>query len=358
MKSFMQGGPVLVRESAPAYLAAAAIVMAAVGVRLAALDLFAGYPFITVFPAVVLSAYLGGRGPGLFAVVSSGVLTWYLLVPEADSFSTRSASDLIGLGLYGVVGTFTVWVVNALEAAIAREREAKIELARSLEEKQRLLRERELLLTEIRHRVGNHLQQITGLLMLQARRIADPAAKEAFANATQRVNLFAEVHQSLYLGGQETVPMAAMLHKVVTHLVTAHRPVGIACQVEVGPGFTYGPEKAVPLVMVVHELVCNALEHGFGDDRTGTIGVSLQRTATGLVRLVVTDDGQGLPPGVDAASGDSLGLGIVRAFARQLNGNFRLHPGEGGRGTTGELVFDDGEHTRPGMEGAAAGIAA
>src|SRR3954449_7569159 len=122
MKSFMRGGPVLVRESAPAYAAAAAIVMAAVGVRLAALELFAGYPFITVFPAVVLSAYLGGRGPGLFAVASSGVLTWYLLVPETPSFSAKSTSDLIGLGLYGVVGTFTVWVLSALETSIARER--------------------------------------------------------------------------------------------------------------------------------------------------------------------------------------------------------------------------------------------
>jgi two-component system, sensor histidine kinase PdtaS len=335
-------GPAIPRGSARAYGAAAIIVAAAIGLRLATVGLFDGYAFITVFPAVVLSAYVGGLGPGLFAVALGGAAAWYLLVPVAHSLTVKSASDLIGLGLYAAVATFMVWVVSALEAAIARERDAKLCMVAALEEKDGLLRERELLLTEVRHRVGNNLQQITGLLMLHARRLSDPAAKDAFANATERVNLFAEVHQSLYRSGDGKVPLHEMLQKVATHLVTAHRPVGVACRVEVEPEFVWGPERAVPIVMVVHELVCNAIEHGFGEDRMGTISVSLQRTQAGLVRLTVADDGSGLPPGVDAANSDSLGLSIIRAFARQLNASFGLYAGEGGRGTVGELVFDDG----------------
>ena len=91
-------------------------------------------------------------------------------------------------------------------------------------------------------------------------------------------------------------------------------------------------------------LACNVLQHGFGEDETGTIAVSLGRTATGLVRLLVADDGRGLPPGGDPAHGDTLGLSIVRAFARQLNATFGLHPAPDGRGTVGEFLFDD----RPG----------
>jgi two-component system, sensor histidine kinase PdtaS len=177
--------------------------------------------------------------------------------------------------------------------------------------------------------------------MLHARRIADPIAREAFEDATDRINLFAEIHQGLYRMGRDTVQLDAVVAKLVTQLVAAHRPVGIACRVEVAPEFAWGPDKAVPIVMVVHELECNALEHGFGEDETGTISVTLGCTAAKLVRLSVADDGRGLPPYVDPAHADSLGLSIVRAFARQFNATFGLHPGENGRGTVGVFVFDD-----------------
>lgn len=333
-------------NSARAYGAAVIITMAAVGLRLATADLFQGFPFITIFPAILLSTYVGGLGAGLLALVLGGAAGWYFVIPEANSFTVKSASQAIGLGVYGVVGAFMVWVVSALEAAVEREHEAQLRLTAALAQQESLLRERELLLTEVRHRVGNNLQQITGLLLLHARRIADPVAKDAFANATARVNLFAEVHQSLYRSGDNKVELEAVLQRLVTHLVTAHRPVGVACAVDVEPQFVWGPEKAVPVVMVVHELVCNAIEHGFGDDGTGTIAVDFHRTATGLVRLKVVDDGRGLPPGVDAANSDSLGLSIVRAFARQLNASFGLYAGDNGRGTVGELVFDDGSRAR------------
>ena len=126
--------------------------------------------------------------------------------------------------------------------------------------------------------------------------------------------MFADVHQSLYRTGGETVDLDAVLSKLVAHLVSAHRPVGIACRAEVDPTFKWRPEKAVPVIMA-HELVCNALEHGFGDEGTGTIALSLNRTPAELVRLTVADDGSGLQPGVDPEHINSLGLSIVRAFA-------------------------------------------
>jgi two-component system, sensor histidine kinase PdtaS len=337
-------GTTLQRNSAAGYAAAAIITAAAIGVRLAFFDVFRGVPFITVFPAVVLATYLAGPGPGLLALMLGGVGAWYFLVPEFHTFAPKAPSDVIGVGVYGAVSAFMVWVLSALDRSIAREHEGRMRLAAAIEEKDALLRERELLLTEVRHRVGNNLQQITGLLMLHARRIGDPVAQEAFENATERVNLFAEVHQELYRTGRDKVHLDAVLPRLVTQLVAAHRPVGIACRVDVAPEFVWGPDKAVPIAMVVHELVCNALEHGFGDDETGTIAVALGRTDTGLVRLTVADDGRGLPPGSDAAHVHSLGLSIIRAFARQLNATFGLHPAPDGRGTVGEFLFDD----RPG----------
>jgi two-component system, sensor histidine kinase PdtaS len=340
------------RNSAAGYAAAVIITTAAIGVRLAFQDVFHGFPFITLFPAVILAAYVAGLGPGLFAVALGGVGAWYFLVPEPHTFALKSTSEVIGIAIYGATGVFMVWCVATLERSITREHEARVRIAATLEDKDALLRERELLLTEVRHRVGNNLQQVTGLLMLHARRIADPVAQEAFETATERVNLFAEVHQELYRTGRDKVHLDTVLPRLVTQLVAAHRPVGIACRVDVAPEFVWGPDKAVPIAMVVHELVCNALEHGFGEDETGTITVSLGRTATGLVRLLVADDGRGLPPGGDPAHGDTLGLSIVRAFARQLNATFGLHPAPDGRGTIGEFLFDDRPGKPHGQRGA------
>lgn len=335
------------RQPWAGYAAALILSGAAVGLRLALHDLFVGYPFITAFPAVVLATYLGGGGPGLLTLVLGGLGVWYFLVPAENSFVLASPSEAIGLVAYLLVGGFIVWIMRSLAAASAREGEARLSLAQAVEEKDRLLRERELLLTEIRHRVGNNLQQITGLLMLHARRIDDPVAHEAFNQAAARVNLFAEVHRSLYHAEDDRVDLGEVLSRLAKRLIAAHRPVGVALRVEVMPGFLWSPDRAAPLVMVVHELVCNAIEHGFGEEGVGSITVALDRTEAGKVRLSVADDGRGLPPGIDPERSDSLGLSIVRAFARQLGASFRLRPGDGGRGAVAELLFDDAPDSRP-----------
>jgi two-component sensor histidine kinase len=331
----------LERSGPAAYAAAVIITVAAIGVRLPFLDLFQGYPFVTIFPAVILSAFVGGRGPGLATLLLGGLGAWFFFVPDQQSFFLKTNTDLAGVLVYALVAGFMVWAVTELKAAVERERLARLQLAALLDEKTALLQERELLLTEIRHRVGNNLQQITGLLRLHARQIIDPEARAAFDQARARIDLFAEVHQGLYRTGSDKVNLQVTLTKLVTDLVSAHRPVGIACRVVVSPALHWPPERAVPVIMVTQELVCNALEHGFGDDGIGTITVSLGPTESGLIRLMVADNGRGLPAGADPKASDSLGLSIVRAFARQLGGTFTLHPGDGGHGSVGQLVFGD-----------------
>ena len=337
-------------HSAAAYGAAVIITTAAIGLRLALSDVFLGYPFVTVFPAVILSTLVGGAGPGVLALFLGGLGAWYFVIPEVHTFGLKTRSDALGVLFYGLVSVFIIWALVRQQSLIALEHAGRTELAAALKEKSALLRERELLLTEVRHRVGNNLQQITGLLLLHSRRIVEPMAKEAFENARARVNLFAEVHQSLYRTGSGTVDLNAVLHNLAARLVSAHRPVGIACRVEIDPTFQWQAEQAVPIVMVTHELICNALEHGFGEAGIGTITVLLGRTPTGLVRLLVADDGSGVPPQVDPERSNSLGLSIVRAFARQLNGTFGLHPGENGRGTVAELVFDVRPRDEPSLD--------
>src|SRR5215213_450584 len=205
----MNGRLVFQHNGAVAYGAAVIFAMAAIGVRLTVLELFQGYPFLTIFPAVILSTFLGGFGPGMLTLLLGGAGAWYFLVPPAHSVGSKAGSDVIGILLYGIVSGFAVWTVAALKTFAANEHEARMHLAAAIQEKSALLHERELLLTEIRHRVGNNLQQITGLLMLHAQRITEPAAKAAFENARARVDLLAEVHQSLYRTGSEMVNVEA-----------------------------------------------------------------------------------------------------------------------------------------------------
>lgn len=333
------------RKGATAYAAAVAIVLVAIGGRLAFADVLLGYPFLTIFPAIVLSTFIGGLGPGLLTMVVGGFGAWAIFMPGNPGQAGSAPTDAIALAFYVVLGGFMVWIVATLHAVAQREHKARVGLAAALEEKAALLQERELLLSEVRHRVGNNLQQITGLIGLHARRITDPVAKAAFRNARARINLFADVHRSLYRNGGEVVELDEVLASMTQRLISAQRPVGVACRTDVDPTMVWRSDKAVPLIMVAHELVSNALEHGFGADGTGTIVLALKRAEAATVRLSVTDDGRGLPADAGGAAGNSLGLGIIRAFARQLNGTFSLRPGWNGRGTIAELVFDDA--TRP-----------
>jgi K+-sensing histidine kinase KdpD len=119
------------------YAVAVVIVAAAIAVRFATRDVFVGYPFSTILPAVVLATYVAGTGPGLLALVLGGIGGWYFLLPVAHSLTLESASEGIVLGVYLLAGGFVVWVVSALAAATDRERAARRGLARAVEEKDR-----------------------------------------------------------------------------------------------------------------------------------------------------------------------------------------------------------------------------
>ncbi len=182
---------------------------------------------------------------------------------------------------------------------------------------------------EIHHRVKNNLQTVAALLRLQARRLPDDSARAALEESVRRVASIALVHETLSLSADETVAFDGVADRVLAMctevgasqtLVRAHRT---------GTAGLLPAEVATPLSLVVAELVQNALEHGLAD-RPGSVDLRLERH-DGRLRVLVSDDGAGLPLGFDLARHGRLGLQIVRTLVEgELRGTLQVHASDTG----------------------------
>ncbi len=182
---------------------------------------------------------------------------------------------------------------------------------------------------EIHHRVKNNLQTVAALLRLQARRLQDPSARAALEESVRRVASIAMVHETLSLALDESVAFDGIADRVLAmcaEVAAAEADVVVRRHGDVG---MLPADVATPLSMVLTELVQNAVEHAFPTG-PGRIDVRVTRS-DGELRVVVDDDGLGLPDGFDLHTSTRLGLQIVRTLVEgELRGSISLRPREGG----------------------------
>jgi two-component system, sensor histidine kinase PdtaS len=201
------------------------------------------------------------------------------------------------------------------------------------------LREREVLLSEIHHRVKNNLQLVSSLLALQARGVG-LEAQHALREGQRRIDSIALVHEQLY-GSRNlsAVNFARYTEALIPELCrasgTAERVVVQLDLVDV----ELAPERAIPCGLLVSELVTNALKHAFPGERQGSLQVSLERLPAARLRLTVKDDGVGLNRDFPGGAEASLGLDLVAIFAKQLEADVVVER-EGG--TCFRLTFEEG----------------
>jgi PAS domain S-box-containing protein len=199
------------------------------------------------------------------------------------------------------------------------------------------LREKEVLLREIHHRVKNNLQVISSLLNLQMERVANPAAREALTESQSRIRSMALVHSLLYRAKDIAhIDFIEYLRTVVESLVSTYGadPAAIATSVT-GAQVQLDIDRAIACGLVVTELVSNALRHAFPHHRHGHINVSVA-TEADVVRLEVRDDGVGLPRDAQRGAVPSFGLQIARTLTQQLDGTIELVVD---RGTAAHVTF-------------------
>ncbi len=185
---------------------------------------------------------------------------------------------------------------------------------------QATLREKELLLGEIHHRVKNNLQVIHSLLSLQAAKLEDASLKRILIESQNRVRSMALIHQSLYESHDfARVDFGAFLKALCaqSYLDLQRRP---------GADGAFHPcrrgvpadRRGDPCGLIVNELVANALEHGFPEGGLGEIKVSLTQAPDNDIILSVSDDGVGVSNDLDFDRADTLGLQLVRLLGQQL----------------------------------------
>jgi len=196
------------------------------------------------------------------------------------------------------------------------------------------LREKEVLLREIHHRVKNNLQIISSLLHLQSKQIEHEAARALFDESQSRIRSMALIHERLYQSDDlAQVDFAAYLDGLTEHLFRTYnvRRDAISCALEADGG-SLSVDRAIPCGLIVNELVANALKHAFPDGRSGTIRVRYAED-DGQARLEVADDGVGAPNGFESEASGSLGLRLVRGLVQQLDGTLAIDHDDGLRFT-------------------------
>jgi PAS domain S-box-containing protein len=188
------------------------------------------------------------------------------------------------------------------------------------------LREKDVLLGEIHHRVKNNLQIVYSLLDLQSARISDQIVLDMLRDSQNRIRSMALIHQTLYQSKDfAEVNFGRFLETLVPTLVASYGvdPNSILLTID-AEQVLLPIDAAIPCGLVVNELISNALKHAFQNRDRGEIQVTLAYEGSSQVRLLVSDNGNGVPDHVDMIRTSTLGLQLVTLLAEQLGGRVEM----------------------------------
>jgi len=215
-----------------------------------------------------------------------------------------------------------MFVSNQVAMAINRKR--------AEEQIQKDLKEKEILLKEIHHRVKNNLQIISSLIGLQARQIKDEQALKVFMESRNRIRSIAILHERLYRSGDlMNVDFGTYIKELANRLYQVYNvnQSKVALDIQLEDVFI-GIDLAVPCGLVVNELISNSLKHAFPSsfEGKGKIIILLRQIEANEVELLVKDNGIGIPKNIDTRKTESLGLRLVHIIAEeQLDGQVHLN---------------------------------
>ena len=207
---------------------------------------------------------------------------------------------------------------NRLEETV---NERTMQLKQSLSEQTALLLEKDVLMKEIHHRVKNNWQVISGLLELQGKSLTDEAARGALQEGRNRVRSIALIHQNLYqfenLSSIDLKRFTGDLCRQVESVFQRDKKVSLTIDV---PDLNLDIDSAVPLGLILNELLSNSFKYAFKDVSEGEIRVAIRVISEGRYKLVYSDNGPGLPANFDLNRATTLGLQLVNDLSRQIGG--------------------------------------
>lgn len=203
------------------------------------------------------------------------------------------------------------------------------------------LREKEVLLKEIHHRVKNNLQIISSLLSLQSGYIEDDKSLQVFKNCRERVRTMGLVHEELYRSKNlSRIDFREYLIRLVGNLLDSYslNPGQVQKKIEAEQTF-FDIETTIPLGLILNELITNSLKYAFPDNKKGELFVYLNKSKDAKYdySLIIGDTGVGLSQDIDFKNMDSLGIVLVNTLVKQLHGVISC---ETGNGTTFSIQFN------------------
>ena len=212
------------------------------------------------------------------------------------------------------------------------------ERKRAEEKLRSALKEREVMLREIHHRVKNNMQIISSLLRLQSRQIRNKKILDLFNVGQNRIRSMALIHESLYQSSDMAkINFSDYIKRLTTHLLSTYRVDMERIRMKVDVRDIYlDINRAIPCGLVINELVSNSLRHAFPGSQKGDVKVIMKANKQDKYSLVVKDTGVGFPEDVDFRQTESLGMQLVIDLISQLGGTIRL---KRDRGTEFRVVF-------------------
>jgi two-component sensor histidine kinase len=208
-------------------------------------------------------------------------------------------------------------------------RELNIEIAERLKSEQRLmesLKEKDVLLKEVHHRVKNNLQIIASLLDMSKRRAGRPETVDLLNEALAKIYTMSLIHSQLYQSDRfDEINMGKNIRDLVNQLSQFYlrdRNIGLSIQ---APDIYLSVTQALPCALVVNELVSNAFKYAFKGKDSGKIEIRLKKLAHERISLKIMDNGVGIPVDIDIYNTETLGFKLVRnLIIKQLKGKFKI----------------------------------
>lgn len=222
-----------------------------------------------------------------------------------------------------------------LENIVIEKERAQQKLRKLLDEKEIIqshlessLREKETLIREIHHRVKNNLQIISSLLSLQRGYVEDEYSLDLLHEAQTRVKSMALVHEKLYRSEELShINMQHYVDSLTRDLLATYNQQGVDLNLDLDE-VQINIETAIPLGLIINELVSNSLKYAFKGVDDGKIDLSLKEYTEGY-QLIVKDNGAGLPPALDLDNPKTLGLQLVQSLVGQLDGKLEVFNADG-----------------------------
>jgi PAS domain S-box-containing protein len=275
----------------------------------------------------VAGAWAGGNISVLAVPILTGTHVdgvFYVSNPPFHPFTDRDEDLLVRLASHAAIAIQNAQLYRQAQEELAQRRQAEAQLTASL-------REKEVLLKEVHHRVKNNMQIVSSLLELQSDTLDDAALLTQFRDSQDRIRSMALIHETLYQSQDlARLDLARYIHTLSAQLVQSYNvdPQRITVHLQV-ESVILDIDQAIPCGLILNELLSNAFKYAFPPNRPGTVHVELHADTAQQVRLVVRDNGIGFPDAIDVHHTESLGLQLVAMLTEQLQGTIALERVDG-----------------------------